>query len=119
MRDLLRRRIEKLERYPVGNSLQDLPDDVLQRRLDLLLWMFVYATTGRDVAAPRRELEALGPLRLPERRSAPRDEAEMRELALGLPQSEPERADYRELLAMLAPDLSMPAHGSAGTSPAT
>lgn len=102
MSDILRRRIEYLERRPGGNSLQDLPEEVLQRRLDLLLRMFVYASTGRDVSALQPELEALGPLRLPERRSAPLDEDALREMALDTLRSEPGSADYRELLAMLA-----------------
>jgi hypothetical protein len=106
MTETLRRRIERLERGPWGGSLRDLPDEVFQQRFDLLLRMGVHALTGRDLEALRGELEALGPLRLPERRSAPLDEATLRALVLEVLRSEPERGDYRELLAMAAGPVS-------------
>ena len=102
MSDILRRRIEHLERRPAGDSLQDLPEEALQQRLDLLLRLFVYADTGRDLSALQGELEALGPLRLSERRSAPPDEDAIRSMALDTLRSEPRREDYRELLEILA-----------------
>lgn len=98
----LRRRIEKLERRPMSNPLHCLPAEVLQRHLDLLLQIYVYGLTGRDASVLRRELEALGPLRLPARGSEPPDEAAIRRMALDTLRAEPERADYRELLAILA-----------------
>jgi len=98
----LRRRIERLERGPLGSSLRDLPAEVVQQRFDLLLRMGVHALTGRDLEALRGEFEVLGPLRLPERRSAPLDEATLLAMALEVLRSEPEREGYRELLAMLA-----------------
>lgn len=101
MSESLRRRVEKLERRPGCGSLRDLSDEALQHRLDLLLRIVVYDLTGRDATAPRRELEALGPLPLPAPDRDPIDEAGILERAKEVLRSEPERKDYRELLAMM------------------
>ncbi len=62
----------------------------------------MYDLAGRDATAPRRELEALGPLPLPPCGRDPIDEAGILERALEVLRSEPEREDYRELRAMMA-----------------
>ena len=97
----LRRRVCKLEGLPISNPLNGLPEEVIRRRLDLLLRIYVYIRTGRDAAAPRRELEAMGALRFPKRE--PPDETAIHNQALAALRAEPARADYRELLGMLQP----------------
>lgn len=101
MSESLRRRVEKLERRLASRSLRDLSDEALQYRLDLLLTIVVYDLTGRAATASRRELETLGPLPLPPCDRDPIDEAGLLERALEVLRSEPEREDYRELLAMM------------------
>jgi hypothetical protein len=98
----LRRRVEKLERRPGCRTLDELTAEALQQRLDLLLTIVVYDITGRDATAPRRELETLGRLPLPPCDRDPIDEAGILGRALEVLRSEPEREDYRKLLAMMA-----------------
>ncbi|MCU0836008.1 MAG: hypothetical protein MUC77_16495 [Chromatiaceae bacterium] len=99
----LRTRIERLEQAAPKGTLHDLPDEVLERRLDLLLHLYVHEHAGMPTEGLREELAAirLDPA-VTDPEAPPIDAAELHRQVVSVLRAESHhRASYKRLLALL------------------
>jgi hypothetical protein len=99
----LRNRVERLEQTRPKYSLDHLPDEVLERRFNLLAHMYMHGLAGLTVEEYRREHQAMGPLPLEPDPERPVDEKRLHERVILLLRADADRnAEYRRLLEMLS-----------------
>lgn len=99
----LRTRVEGLEQAVPRATLHDRPDGVLERRLDLLLHLYVHEPAGTPTEGLRQELAATGidPM-IANLETRSLDQAEIhREVILVLQAESHQRAGYKRFLALL------------------
>jgi hypothetical protein len=102
MMTTLRHRVERLEQFKPRSSLEDLPDEALEKRFSLLAHMYVHGLAGHPIEEFRQEHQAMGPLHLERDPERPINEDQLHERVVSILRADAGgNEDYRRLLEML------------------
>jgi hypothetical protein len=102
MMTTLRHRVERLEQVRPKSSLEDLPEEVLEKRFSLLAHIYVHGLAGHPIDAFRQEHQAMGHLHLERDPERPIDEDRLHERVVSILRADADgNEEYRRLLEVL------------------